>query len=303
MKRQVINKFRIFVIFSIFNLCCAAVVMAQPSVSAKGQTEKVLVAGNPSLKQSDVDELIAFFEWLFETRFTDQQRTKFQALAIKEWKSGEQAVKGMTEIIENNRKFQMMDTGRREKIRQTLTPEITASFKNEPSEVNTLLLEVYQNAEKNSAPDNKPGNSGNSGGNVSLADLAGTWSTSSVSGDRYKNLATGELSDAGGNIIEYIISPNGKIKYTGYMSTTLYACTTKLFVTKTGKISISGSNITFDYTSGERDYNSSCNSSLNGVKAIPPTKKTYPFTIERDEYGLKLCTLEEGNQFCIRKKS
>ena len=145
------------------------------------------------------------------------------------------------------------------------------------------------------------GGGGGRNGSPTVTDLAGTRSSASVSGERYKNLRNGELSDVSGNMSEYVISPNGEIQYTGYLSTTIYACATKLFFTKKGKISVSGSLITFDYQTGERDYQNSCNASLSGVKPVPPQKKTVAFTLERDQHGVKLCTLDEGVQTCLRK--
>jgi hypothetical protein len=299
MKKQIIVKWRALFVFSL-SLFILSTAAQMPFASAR-QDERILVDGNPPLKKSDVDELIKFFEWLFEVSFDGEQRAEFQRLAVKEWKTGEKAVKGMTDIIVGHRKFSQVAEAQRERIRQELLPQIVASFKTEQSEVNVFLSQIYQNGAGDSASQTGE-HTIESGGSATLADLVGTWSTSGVAGERYKNSITGELSDAGGTMIEYIISPNGNIKYTGYLSNTIYSCTTKLFVTKTGKVSVSGSKITFNYSSGERDYQNTCNSSSNHSKKIPAEKVTRPFAIERDEYGLKLCMIEEnGSKFCIRK--
>jgi hypothetical protein len=142
----------------------------------------------------------------------------------------------------------------------------------------------------------------NRGGAVKTADLAGIWSTSSVSGDRYKSLVTGELSDPSGSIIEYKISPDGEIEHVGYLSSTVYSCTTKLFISRSGRISISGSNITFDFSPGKRMFQS-CSASSRRNDTLPAERKTYPFRLERDQYGLQLCTVENGKDLCFRKKS
>jgi hypothetical protein len=139
-------------------------------------------------------------------------------------------------------------------------------------------------------------------GAVKLADLAGIWSTSSVSTERYRSFVTGELSDPSGSIIEYQISPNGAIKHVGYLSSTVYSCTTKLFISRTGRVSLNGLNITFDFAPGKRMYQT-CSASASRNDTLPAERKTYLFRLERDKYGLQLCTVEDGKDFCIRKKS
>jgi hypothetical protein len=251
-----------------------------------------------------VKELRDLFEWLFETTFSLAERTRFQTLIIQKWNESEKEARGISDLIKTHRQIQTLSQADREKIRLELLPKVAASFESGQSELNDFMSGIYQNSRKNSTARNDSPNSvdgGNSGGAVTLADLAGTWSSGSVSGEQYKNLRNNELSDVSGNTSEYIISPNGQIEYTGYLSTTIYACSTRLFFQKKGKISVSGSSITFDYKTGERDYQNSCNASLSGVKPIPPSTKTVSFTLEREGQNVKLCTSDEGAQTCLYK--
>jgi hypothetical protein len=110
---------------------------------------------------------------------------------------------------------------------------------------------------------------------------------------------TGELSDPNGTLIEYEISPDGRVKYAGYTSNSFYSCTVQMFVYKTGRASINGSNITFDYAPGSRTH-IPCAAAKRETK-IPAERKTIPFKLERDEYGLKFCTMENGTEVCLRK--
>jgi hypothetical protein len=264
---------------------------------------EVLAQGNPPLRQRDAGKLRDFFEWLFETKFSTAEQNEFQSLVIKKWNEGETEARGIVDLTKTHAQIQTLSESDREKIRLELLPKIAASFQNSQSELNSFMSGIYQNSRKNSAARNDSQNSVESerGGAATLADFAGTWSSGNVSGIRYKNLTNGDLSSVSGNASEYIISKNGDIQYTGYLSTTIYACETKLFFTKKGKISVSGSTITFDYKTGERDYQNSCNASLSGVKPIPPQKKTVPFTLERSAQGVKLCTTDEGVQTCLYK--
>jgi hypothetical protein len=307
MKNQFTKKIRLFIFLCLFCSGCASIGFAQNANGGR-QNDPVLAAGNPSLRQSDVKDLRDFFEWLFETTFSPFEQIRFQTLIVQKWNESEKEARGISDLIKTHRQIQTLSAADREKIRLELLPKVAASFVSGQSELNDFMSGIYQNSRKNSTAGNdsqNPVDGGErdkiSGGAVTLADLAGTWSSGSVSGRRYINLRNNELSDVSGNMSEYIISPNGQIEYTGYLSTTIYACSTRLFFQKKGKISVSGSNITFDYKSGERDYQNSCNASLSGVKPIPPSTKTVSFTLERDGQNVKLCTSDEGVQTCMYK--
>lgn len=273
-----------------------------------GSGDRVLVTGKYSLKQSDIDRLTEIYEWMFAGEFTPAQRRRYQKLIVEEAKTNERTAQSIHVMLQSFKKIRAAGAQKQEQIRLELVPEIVSALENENNETNNLLLEVYRNAQgatsdKNpSFDDSEPNQPKNRGGAVKVADLAGIWSTSSVSGERYRSLVTGELSDPNGSIIEYKISPNGEIKHVGYLSSTVYSCTTKLFISRTGRISISGSNITFDFAPGKRMYQT-CSASASRNDTLPAERKTYPFRLERDQYGIQLCTTEEnGKDFCIRRK-
>lgn len=300
MKNQFTAKFMSLVFLCLFCFCGAFVASAQAQLK-----DRVIVDGNPELKQSDVDKLQDFFEWLFETKFSKAQKVELQRLVVQKWQSGEKESTGILDILKTHDGIQALSESDRADVRRELMPKVLDSFRNGRSEINKFLSGVYENRRENSATTDgnaiENGGSSNSSGSATIADFAGTWSSGNVSGIRYKNLTNGDLSDVSGNMSEYIISKNGDIQYTGYLSTTIYACSTRLFFTKKGKISVSGSFITFDYKTGERDYQNSCNASLSGVKPIPPQKKTVSFTLERSAQGVRLCTSDEGVQTCMHK--
>ncbi|MDQ4120735.1 MAG: hypothetical protein M3209_04730 [Acidobacteriota bacterium] len=294
----------ILIIVVITEFACTALAQKQPE-----NGDGVVVTGKYQLKQSDINRLTEIYEWMFAGKFSAAQRKQFQALIIKEAQVNNGNAKSIISMLQSFEKIQAASVEKREQIRQELVREVIAALEKEPNETNDLLLEVYRGAQGETANKNAPaddlGNdkTRNQNGAIKVADLAGIWSTSSVSTERYRSLVTGELSDPSGSIIEYKISPNGEIKHVGYLSTTVYSCTTKLFISRSGRISISGSNITFDFAPGKRMYQT-CSASASRNDTLPAERKTYPFRLERDEYGLKLCTLEEnGKDFCIRKKS
>lgn len=270
--------------------------------------DPVLVSGKHTLRQSDIDRLTEIYEWLLASRFSAAERRQYQKLIVAEARTSETTAESIASMVESFDKIQAATPEKREEVRRRLLPEIVSIMEEDESEASRLLLSIYRKSPGANGDDDTTATNdsrverSDTGGAVTVADLAGIWSTSSVSGTRYKSLVTGELSDASGSVIEYQISPSGTIKHVGYLSSTVYSCTTKLFISRTGRISISGSRITFDFAAGKRMYQT-CSQSASRNDTLPAERKTYPFRLERDQYGLQLCTTEEnGKDFCIRKK-
>ncbi|HLM61425.1 MAG TPA: hypothetical protein VK308_11535, partial [Pyrinomonadaceae bacterium] len=86
MKNQLTKNFRSLVLLCLFCFGCAAAGFAQTSIVG-GQKDSVLIDGNPALKQSHVEKLQDFFEWLFAARFAVAERDEFQKLIIRKWQS------------------------------------------------------------------------------------------------------------------------------------------------------------------------------------------------------------------------
>lgn len=281
-----------------------------PTLAQKqtGNGDKILVTGEHSLSQSEIDELTELYEWMLNTEFTSAERRKYQTLTVKEAQTNQRTAKNLKEMLQHYRTLKALDETKREQFRLQLLPTLVSALETKKTDLNEFLLGVYQNRKGEAvdkdvlADDSQTDEPKSTGGAVKVADLAGIWSTSSVSGTRYKSLVTGELSDPSGSIIEYQISPNGVIKHVGYLSSTVYSCTTKLFISRTGRISINGSNITFDFAPGKRMYQT-CSASASRNDTLPAEKETYSFKLEHDEYGiLQLCTVKDGKNLCFRKK-
>ncbi len=270
-------------------------------------SDRILADGEYVLRQRDADRLAEFLEWLFAAEMTAPQREKYLQLLVREWKSNKTTARSLTELLGSYEKIQALSDAKREQFRRQLLPELVAELEKSDKEIDVFLLGVYRNSQSENSSrnentdDSQSDDSNVSGGGVRVAELAGVWSSSSVSGERYKSLVTGELSDPNGSVVEYQISPNGDIKHVGYLSSTVYSCTTKLFISRTGRVSISGSNITFNFAPGKRIYQT-CSASASRSDTLPAERKTLPFRIERSQSGLKLCTVENGKDFCFYKK-
>lgn len=287
-----------------------AAVVAQKQAA---KDDKILVGGDYALRQSDFDGLADFYQWLLGAKFSDAEQRRFQTLSINYAREKESNAKAVLEIVQGYKKIQTADEEKREQARRELLPAIVSEMeKNEEDETSVFLLGVYRSAQnqktevetdrrvrKDETDDSPPNKTPTT---AATADLAGLWSTSSVSGERYKSLVTGELSDPSGTIIEYQIAPTGTVKHVGYMSVTNYTCTSKLFISRTGRVSVSGSTLTLDFAPGQRIYQA-CSASDRRTDTLPAEKEIYSFRLARNEYGvLQLCTERNGKNLCFNKK-
>ncbi|HEY8563711.1 MAG TPA: hypothetical protein VIL74_25255 [Pyrinomonadaceae bacterium] len=267
--------------------------------------DAVLVAGNPALRQSDVLVQIEFYEWLLARKFTAAQRRQFQTLIVNQARAKASMRATIAETNEGFRKIQAAGEEESRRVREEFLPPVLAELEtNQRDPLNRFLFAVYRGAPDGETTEKIPAapadDRGVTTGAVKLADLAGLWSNGSVSGERYRSLITGELSEPSGSIIEYEISPNGQVKYASYYSNTMYGCTTKLFVYKSGRLSVDGATLSFDYAPGRRTQ-MVCTAKEREA-TIPAERKTVAFRLERDQYGLKLCTKDDdGADFCLRK--
>ncbi len=52
------------------------------------QNNQILVSGKQTLKQSDINSLIEFYEWAFESQFSNEQRENFRDYTVAEFRQG-----------------------------------------------------------------------------------------------------------------------------------------------------------------------------------------------------------------------
>jgi leucyl aminopeptidase len=108
------------------------------SVLAQNQIEtndKVLVAGKYSLKWSDIKRHTEIYEWIFASKFTDEQRKRFETLIVEEAQTNERTAKNIVSMLESFEKIKAASAEKREQYRQQLAPGIVAALKNEESEI------------------------------------------------------------------------------------------------------------------------------------------------------------------------
>ena len=154
MKHRVFNSSK-----QIFAVVFVALLITGASLSTLAQTKnqtgaddphnKILVDGNPPLRETDVKRTILLYEWLFSAGFSYEQKNEFQAVVVSECKNGNQeTIKFITDAIAlSDRTNAMKKYAEREAVREKVLPEIISRMKTRMSDPKQQILrDVYRRA-------------------------------------------------------------------------------------------------------------------------------------------------------------
>ena len=67
--------------------CACLMTGGAAHISAQSNDQVVIAASGKTLRQADVNGLIEFYEWAFETKFSAAQRAQFTANTIEEFRA------------------------------------------------------------------------------------------------------------------------------------------------------------------------------------------------------------------------
>ena len=185
------------------------------------------------------------------------------------------------------------------------------------NEFNRLILDIYaargreefgtdvensSNAQS-STPADAPGDASSESftpvTGVGLSSLAGKWAKGSVSSYGYRNSVTNDYRSAYGAANQHEIRPNGTFDYSNFASVSGYGCTTELFTSMKGRVSVSGSRVTFTYLSGTVRGKESCKST--GFTR-PAEIKPETYELQRSNGNLRLCEIGTETAYCLYKE-
>ncbi|WP_436770559.1 hypothetical protein [Yinghuangia sp. YIM S09857] len=103
---------------------------------------------------------------------------------------------------------------------------------------------------------------GGKGGSVPK-ELVGAWRTGSGATVEYQDAITGKYAPPSGSTGELIIKADGSYTDNGLLQTTMYNCTTSLFVMEEGKVTVSGDKATFKPSKVKTSMQNTCSESSN----------------------------------------
>ena len=295
------------------NLILAALILSAVffSTSAFAQ-QSVLVDGNPPLTQTDLDSIAEYYERGLDIQFTGEQRVELQDIVVRQWKKGQRInPKYLSDWLVTIRKINGIGGEKREKIKGEIHDVVLSDLRDSRgSELSKFVLDVYENREQqseSSAP-SEPGPArmidpavakpGAFNGTLKLSDLSGTWGKATTATYGYRNTITNDYRSGYGAANQHDVYPSGTFDYTNYAQISGYGCTTELYTSMKGRVTVSGSQVTFTYTSGTVRVEDSCKkSSLTRPAHIDATV----YRAERVEGKLRLCEIGKENPTCLDK--
>lgn len=304
------NKFKILLTIMI---CIAAIgagnyISAQQGISGgKGQL----------IKQSEINQLIEFYEWAFETKFTADERERYQAFVVEgSRQDAEEARKSADVLIKVLAKIRVSGEAKQAEMRQVFNESFVEDLRAANDEESRLMLGIYergQNFDKASeivkvSPNKKdlsevPKGSTNGAGS---SKLVGSWMRSSGAGGAGDG--TGKTRYNSGTNVTFEFFADGTMRFLKESKT---LSITQCRITETseipGKFTVSGSQLTMNLAAGTSVGTNSCDRSGNFKKTLTASSMTKTFVIKnlesvfRPDAPLILCFDGAADDQCFER--
>ncbi|MDF5707438.1 MAG: hypothetical protein PUP90_07070 [Nostoc sp. S4] len=262
------------------------------NIPAKAAGSKVLVtAENQTLSKSDIDKVIAFYEWAFAAKFTQEQRNQYQSLKLNEYrKDPAGTTKSIDDIISNYTQVLAKNEDEQSRVRQAFNTEFVGELRNLPNDPEAkLLLSVYNSAHANETAANNADNSSSSVGDISS--LVGKWVWAHTGNSAYNT--SGTFIGSNGSRFTYQFLPNGTVEFTGIMNVMNGSCNQQIFQSRKGKVNLSGSTMTINWSGGTFTRDFSCDRANNYTKTLPAENETYQVRFKTDLGQNQLCLISK----------
>lgn len=268
------------------------------NISAQTGANKVLVAaGGKSFKQIDADKLVEFYEWAFQTRFTNEQRAAFVKIKIDEFRGNPvEAEKGNSAVSSFLPKIVGKTATERERIRQAFSESFVTDLRAASTDAEAkLLLEIHDNANGGTAKNQTENSSDdNVSGTGDLSSFAGKWVWQN-SGSGSWDKGSGAYLGGSGTRTTYEFAANGSVIYTGIMNTMMGGCSQQVFLKQTGRASISGNMMTIKWSPGTSTRDYSCDKAGNYTKTAPASTENFPVSFKTNSTGQRLFCMYSGS--------
>lgn len=288
------------------------------------QSDEVLVTGNPPLTQTDAGEIIRYYERGLGIEFSGEQRDEFQTKLVNQWRKAQKSGgKNLNGFLKTVTTINAWDEARREKLKNEIREAVLGDLRSSAnSELSRYVLSIYENAGGETANGAQPDENQNktSGetetktesedrsetkdnfrpikGTVRIADLVGKWSKGSVASYGYRSTVNSDYKSGYGAANQHDIYAGGSFDYTNYAQISLYDCTTELFTSMKGRVTVNGSQVTFTYVSGTVKGKDSCKT---GGFTKPAQISAATFRIERYKNQIRLCEVGAQQPYCLYK--
>ncbi len=277
----------------IINVILLITISVSFAVTALAQSSEILVAGNPPFTQNDFAGIVKYYERGLDIKFSDEERGELQEKISEMWRKNQKSnPKNLVGFMKNVEKFNTIADSKIKEHQQEFTDALLADLKTmSRNGWSPFVVSVYENARRGdsttiaqqqqddtSTPtetqtepraENEPRQTETKSdepnfqpvtGAIKMSDLVGKWNKGTVSSYGYRNTVTNDYKSGYGSANMHEIRAGGSFDYSNYAQISLYGCTTELFTSMKGRATISGSQVTFNYISGNVKGKDSCRS-------------------------------------------
>lgn len=292
---------------------CAVLVNGWSNVYAQTGNKVLVSAGKQTLRQTDIDKLIEFYEWAFQAKFNSTQRADFQEYTEQEFCANPaESRRTIDDIVTTLPKILAADENLQSETRRNFLEVFLPEAKKNGDANSQMLLSIYETANGaiandknvNDASDNQ--NDTNNDGYESVkklnvgnfSSIVGKW-VSGSSGSMTKT-TSGVYLGGSGSRFTYQFNANGTVDFTGIMNVMTGGCRMQIFKSAKGKASLNGDTLTVNWSPAHFSRDDSCSPSKNYKKTLPAETETFKINFETYYDDKQLC-LTSSDKTCFSK--
>jgi hypothetical protein len=310
-EKAMMNKLK----FIFLLILCAASIGGLTNISAQ-TSDRVLVAGNSTLRQSEVDKLIEFYEWAFETSFTKKERVRYQAFVVEGFRQDPaEARKSADVLIKVLAQVRAKDAAAQARMRQMFNEDFSKDLRAANDEESRLMLGIYergQGADKNdetvevvTGEQDTEENSKSLTGAGSQK-LVGTWMRSDGAGGSRDY--TGKTNYNSGTDTTFEFSADGTMRFSIKSETlSITQCRITENTMMSGRYTVSGNQLTMSLGAATVTGTNSCDAKGNFRKNLSASSLTKTFVVKeldsvfRPDRPLILCLAGAADDACFER--
>ncbi|MBS1796643.1 MAG: hypothetical protein JSS81_22610 [Acidobacteria bacterium] len=306
------NKIKCFILI----VLSAALVGAAVEARAQGLDNVLVSAAGKTFRQSEMDQLIQFYEWTFRASFTPAEKAYFQRLTVNEFRARPaESRKTIDDVAVTLPKILAASEDLQEATRKNLLEVLLPDLEKDASESSKILLAVYRRGaggETREEPETPTAETTTndtpspSTGGAGAQKLVGAWFRSDGTGGARDY--TGKTRYNSGTDTTFEFFADGRMLVTVKKETlSITQCrideTTKL----PGTYTVSGSQLTMNLATGTTVGTDSCQASGNFKKTLTASKLVQTFVVKnldsvfRPDAPLVLCLDGAADDQCFER--
>jgi hypothetical protein len=309
------NKLKILFLLILCAVVCgnAHHVFAQRGIGS----DTVLVAGKNGISQSEVDKLIKFYEWAFETNFTSDERARYQTLVVEGFRQDPaEARKNTDSLLSAYNKVRAKDAETQAKLRGMFNEGYVKDLRAANDEGSQMLLGIYERGQNRggnvreilpSEDDLRDAETPvSSRGTAGSPKLVGKWMRSVGSGRG--DDGTGKTTYESGSNYTFEFFADGTMRFLIESKVlSIMQCRTTETTKLPGTYSVSGGELTMNLGTGTSVGTSSCEKAGNFKKTLSASTLVKKFAVKnldsvfRPDAPLILCFDSAEGDACYEK--